>query len=332
MVGMSGPRRPVVTAVLPLAALVLALAAPGVAEAQDQDPGALFDKGLADMKAHKYAEACAELAESYRLDPHAGGLFTLAECENQWGKIESAIKDYDGFLGLVDNLPPKEKARQADRAKVAAERRAALARDVPSLTISLDNAVPEGSTVAIDGHAVAPASLNQLIPLDPGDHQVTLTTPDGRTKQQHVKLNKGDAQAITLELSTRGASSTSPPATKEEASSSPDATWKTAAFVTGGVGAAAVVVGVVTGAIVLADKSSIDSHCPTPTTCDSTADANSANAAKSLGWASTGMFVGGVAALGAAAGLWFLRPKGSAVEPVVQPGATGAYLGLRGEF
>jgi hypothetical protein len=309
----------------------LGLAVPGMARAQDQDPGALFDKGLADMKVHKYAEACAELAQSYRLDPHAGGLFTLAECENQWGKIESAIKDYDGFLGLVDNLPPKEKARQADRAKVAAERRAALARDVPSLTVSLDSAVPEGSTVAIDGHAVAPASLNQLIPLDPGDHQVTLAAPDGRTKEQRVTLRKGDAQAITLAFPT-AASATTPPPSREEGKSNPEGTWKTAAFVTGGVGAAAVVAGVIMGAIVLADKSTIDQNCPTSATCASVADANSANAAKGLGWASTGMFVGGAAALGTAAALWFLRPKGSSVEPVVQPGATGAYFGLRGEF
>jgi hypothetical protein len=90
------------------------------ARADGADPAALFDRGLSDMQAHRYATGCPALAESYRLDPHAGGLFTLAECENQWGKIASAIADYDTFLDLLAHLPAADRAKQQDRAKIAA--------------------------------------------------------------------------------------------------------------------------------------------------------------------------------------------------------------------
>jgi hypothetical protein len=293
------------------------------------DPGALFDKGLADMKAGRFAQACAELAESYRLDPHAGGLFTLAECENQAGKIASAMKDYDGFLDLVGQLPAKEKRKQEARAKVAVERRTALARDVPSLTITLAPDVPQGSTVSVDGKAVPAASFGSAVNQDPGDHVILLEAPDGRTANQNLTLAPHDSRAVTLTF----------PATKpvakpsEPAADDPGASWRTAAYVTGGVGVAGVLAGSVMGAIVLADKSSITKNCPTASTCASPADASSANSARTLGWASTGAFIAGGAAVGAAVILWFGKPsKTASVEPVVAPSTNGGMVGLRGGF
>jgi hypothetical protein len=314
-----------------LAALTLTSA---TAHADPPDPGALFDRGLADMQAHRYATACPELAESYRLDPHAGGLFTLAECENQWGKIASAMADYDTFLDLVAHLPPKDRARQDERARIAAEKRAALAREVPSITVSLDPGIPQGSTVKIDGRPVAAASLASSIPVDPGDHVLTVEAVGGRTSEQRVTLAKGDARALTLTLPAAAPVPIAPTETPVP-SSDPGATRRTIVYVTLGVGGAAIVAGAVMGGIVLGDKSNIDKNCPTPTTCASPADASSANSARTLGWASTGVFIGGGAALGAAAILWFTRPKSTpteklTAEPVIAPAPNGGWLGLRG--
>jgi hypothetical protein len=302
-----------------------------VARADGPDPAAaLFDRGLADMQAQRYATACPELAESYRLDPHAGGLFTLAECENQWGKIASAIADYETFLDLVAHLPARDRARQEERAKIAAERKAALSREVPTVTVSLDAAIPAGSIVKIDGRAVPSTSLGSALPQDPGDHVVVVQASDGRTSEQRLTLAKRDARAITLVLPA-----VAPPAIDVVSESARDgnassSTRRTIVYVTAGVGAAAVIAGVVMGGIVLGDKSSIDKNCPTATTCASAADASSANGARTLGWASTGTIIGGGAALGAAAILWFTRPSSPSLEPVVAPSTNGGMLGLRG--
>jgi PEGA domain len=314
---------------LKLGTVLTVLLAPVLARADAPDPGALFDRGLADMQAHRYGAACPELAESYRLDPHAGGLFTLAECENQWGKIASAMSDYDTFLDLVAHLPPKDRAKQDERARVAAEKRAALEREVPTVTVTLDATVPAGSTVTIDGRAVAAASLGSATRVDPGDHVVKVEAPDGRTNEEHVSLAKRDARAVTLSLPPAQPSASPAPAAPAE-TGEPGKTQRTAAYVTAGVGGAAVVAGVVMGAVVLADKSTIDKDCPTPTTCATSADASNANSARTLGWASTGVLIGGGAALCAAAILWFTRPKSAPLEPVIAPARDGAWLGLQG--
>jgi hypothetical protein len=291
----------------------------------------LFDRGLADMQAQKYSTACPEIAESYRLDPHAGGLFTLAECENQWGKIASAMADYDSFLDLVAHLPPRDRSKQEARAKIAAEKRAALSREVPSVTVSLEAGIPVGSTVKVDGRAVSSAKLDTAIPLDPGDHVITIEAPDGRTNEQHVSLAKRDARAVALVLPPLSAA---PAEGAKPVASDSGSSRTTLMWVTGGVGAAAVVAGVVMGAIVVADKSSIDNNCPTATTCATAADANSANSARTLGWASTGTLIGGGAAIGAAVVLWLTRPaaSSSSVEPIIAPSTSGAVLGLKGVF
>jgi hypothetical protein len=305
----------------------------GVARADGPDAAAtMFDRGLADMQAQRYATACPEIAESYRLDPHAGGLFTLAECESLWGKIASAVTDYDNFLDLVAHLPPHDRPKQEARAKIAAEKRAALSREVPSVTVSLDAGIPVGSTVKIDGRAVSSAKLDSSIPLDPGDHVITVEAPDGRTNEQRVSLARRDARAVALvlpALSVAPGQSERPAVTSDSGGARSTVMW-----VTGGVGAAAVVAGVVMGAIVVAEKSSIDSNCPTATTCATTADANSANGARTLGWASTGILIGGGAAIGAAVVLWLARPaaSSSSIEPVVAPSTNGAILGLKGAF
>ena len=53
-----------------------AIAAP--AAAQDvASAEALFDRGLAGMRAGNYEVGCPALSESYRLDPRPGTLFTL---------------------------------------------------------------------------------------------------------------------------------------------------------------------------------------------------------------------------------------------------------------
>jgi hypothetical protein len=301
---------------------------PGSARADAPDPAALFDRGLADMQAHQYATACPELAESYRLDPHAGGLFTLAECENQWGKTASALADYDTFLDLVQHLPPKDRARQDDRARIAAEKRAALEREVPSITVTLDADVPSGSTVKVDGRAVAAASLRSSIRLDPGDHLVTVEGSDGRHSEQHVTLAKRDARALALSLPALALAPG--PAQPAPPPSDSGSTRRALVYATAGVGGAAVVAGIVMGAIVLGEKSGIDKDCPTPTTCASPADASSANSARTLGWGSTGAFIGGGVALGAAAILWFTRPKPTVVEPVAAAAREGGWIGVRG--
>jgi len=330
-----------------VASASLSVLHPAVARADTPDPGALFDRGLAEMQAHQYATGCPDLAQSYQLEPHAGGLFTLAECEAQWGKIASAIADYDGFLDLLTHLPAADRAKQAARARLAAEKRTALAREVPHVTLSLDTDVVAGTTVTLDGKAVPDASLRLALAVDPGDHLAALHLPDGRTTQQHVTVAAGETRAVTLSMAPPPTAPTKPvEAVADTPTETPEAppveprpsSRNTVVLVTGAVGAAALIAGVAMGGVVLADKSSINAHCTSAGVCDSPSEASSANGAKTLGWISTAAVGAGGAAVLAAVILRFTWRKAppatasAAIEPSVMFTGTGGAVGIRGAW
>jgi hypothetical protein len=68
----------------------LLLAAPAAAGDKETAKG-LFDRGIDQMEAGHYDKACPDIAESYRLDPQPGTLFTLAECEVKRGRLATAV-------------------------------------------------------------------------------------------------------------------------------------------------------------------------------------------------------------------------------------------------
>src|SRR4051812_33487281 len=101
-----------------LGAAVLLGLVPGVAAAQDVAAAdALFKRGVTAMKAGDLETACPAIAESQRLDPHAGTLFTLAECENRRGHVATAVVHYASYLGQVGSLPPDQRLKHEERRK-----------------------------------------------------------------------------------------------------------------------------------------------------------------------------------------------------------------------
>jgi hypothetical protein len=90
------------------------------------DADAQFKYGLAEMLAGRYATGCPALETSYRLDPRAGTLFTLAECLRKAGKTSSALASYDEYLSLYARMTPEQRATQRERVAIATEERAAL--------------------------------------------------------------------------------------------------------------------------------------------------------------------------------------------------------------
>ena len=80
---------------LATALFALTLAWAPSALAQDSvTSDALFQKGIDDLAAGRYDIACPAIAESLRLDPRPGTLFTLAECYSKAGKVASAVVRY----------------------------------------------------------------------------------------------------------------------------------------------------------------------------------------------------------------------------------------------
>jgi hypothetical protein len=324
---------------LGVAAAALSWAPTALAQRDEVTAAAQFDKGLADMEAGRYTSGCPALAESYRLDPKPGALFTLAECEAKWGKIASAIAHYDDFASLLARLPRDLQSRDRDRLRIAAAQSKALGLLVPELTLVLPPSAPPGAVVKRDGVALGRPSLGVPLPVDPGEHVVVVEN-EGASREERITVAKGEKLRVDLRLPEPVASPSRPPAEAprvkppapplEEARSS----GHSLTYIAFGVGTAALFTGAITGALVLGKKGTIETHCAN-TSCDATG-LDAARSARTLGLVSTIGF--GVAAAGTALGLVLLAtdsrpaPRRTAIHPAVVPLARGGVLGAEGAW
>jgi hypothetical protein len=289
-------------------AAALALAAPAAAE-EVAAAEALFERGLAEMKAGRFTTGCPALAESQRLDPRPGTLFTLASCEDQWGRIASAVSRYGDYLTLVERMPDERKARQGDRPSVARARRDKLAPEIPQLTIALPPGARAGAVVERDGDAVPPAALGVALPIDPGEHTVSAAAPGGPLWQQRFTLGRGDKRTIVVEIPAVPAPRP-PPAPPPSGPSG----QRVAAWITGGVGAAGLLMGGVLGGLAAGKRGVLSDHCGSavklsdPTACDA-AGLAAVGPGRSLAAGSTAAFLVGGAASVATLALVLTEPR-----------------------
>lgn len=356
----STPSPPNMPSPRPLAtALVLgALAISGSALGAPDPAEVLFDRGVAEMEAGRYEEACPPIEQSYRLDPRPGTLFTLAECEAKRGLIATAVKRYEEYLSAHGKLPRDKKNKQGDRAAVARRQIDLFRPQLPQLTLALPPGAPADVLVLCDGAPVDRAALGAPSTLDPGAHVITTSAPQRASTEVRLKLLRG--QQMRLDLTLGAESPASPPPPPVRASSEPPAQAKApaesdstspsgrrvGAYVTGGVGLAGLVLGGVLGGLALAEKGTVDDLCkPTadPGTRGCHGDGYAASQRmQTLGlWSTVGLGVGAAASV--AAIILFAtepgRPKKEARAAKIKSASAhlsaspaGATLGVEGSW
>ncbi|AKT37301.1 hypothetical protein [Chondromyces crocatus] len=345
---------------LGLAALLTAITLGAPANAQEVATAeALFDHGLAEMEAGHHEKGCPLLAESHRIDPRPGTLFTLAVCESRWGRVASASSRFGDFLTLYDKLPPAQQTRQRERARVARGERERLRGEIPQLTLTLPSDAPAGTVVERDGTVLGAATLGLSLPMDPGEHTLATQVPGGRRWEQRITLARGEKREIVLQLRRPEgtASPTRPSSDPDQASVERAAVdleappggsgQRTAAYVVGGLGGLGLVLGGVTGALALGAKSDVDERCGAaigasdPLACTQEG-LDALGRTKTLGWVSTVGFGVGAVGLGTAVVL-LLTDGGSSSKttgqrsPTLRPdvvfaGPEGGLLGVRGTW
>jgi len=308
--------------------LVLLMLAPILAHAQTaQDEvtaSAQFDRGLSEMKAGRFDVACPALAESYHLDPRAGTLFTLAECESKWGLIATAVAHYEDYLARFSKMTPEQKRGQRGREKIASQQVGQLKPEIPTLTVQLPKDAPSNVSVTRDEVQLGRASYGVALPIDPGEHVIATITPDGK-REKHFTITRRDSMTIEVELPeakpapapivpTTAPVKESPPPPPPEEHASSHVGWSITAL---GVGIAGVGIGAITGALTIGKKGDIERNC-IDVVCNSIGK-NAASDAQTLGLASTIAFGVGAAGLVVSVILFVTEPhksKKSAFTPI----------------
>jgi hypothetical protein len=175
---------------------------------------------------------------------------------------------------------------------------ATLAPRVPSLTITVTGAAPgEEATLTLDGVALPAAVLGLPRVVDPGHHIIAAKTPTTAGTKE-VDIKEAEQRKLEVTLVPTGAApvvvETPPPAepqtTTKHVHSPTLVTWSGV-----GLAGAGVIVGTITGVMVLSKKSTLNSECMNKVCAGSSAsDLDSAN---SLATVSTvGFIAAGVGA------------------------------------
>ena len=287
---------------------------------------ALFDQGIADLRAGNTEQACKELAASLTKHQDSGTKGALATCDGKLGKIASA---WQLWKDLVDTAPsPELKADAANNA-------AALEPRLPKYVVQTPK-VP-GLVVTVNDSQVD-LSINIPLPVDPGTVAITAKAPG--YKDYTGTAQAAEAQTTTIVIPALvvdpNASTTRPPDTGATDDGARHSRHVLAIGIAAG-GGAAIVTSLIFGAVASSKFNTAKQDCGGDlSSCpgDQFQLAHSAfTTANTTATVSTVLFAVGAAALAGAAVAWFTAPEGKTeqrtawhVVPVADPHGGGLVL------
>jgi hypothetical protein len=182
---------------------------------------------------------------------------------------------------------------------------------VPTVVVSAKD--PSGKDlfdvkVTADGQPLTTKLAGDALPMNPGPHAFHFELADGTVLDQQVLVREGvKNQNITVvlgkaEAAPAGGAPAGGPAGGQPQTPGADTggggiPWRTVGWITGGVGAAGVVLGAVFGIVAMGDKNG--AHCDASGACDPgpLSSANSAATISTVGFVAGGVLLAGGAAL-----------------------------------
>jgi hypothetical protein len=297
----------VVIATLVLAAVPFA----GVARAEPAPADiavarSLFFEARKLMGEGRWADACPKLEESEHIDPGIGTEFNLADCYEHTGRLASAWALFEQVAATA------RQTNQTAHAALAQQRGEAVAPRVPVLVVEVPaGSRAEGLEITRDGAPVPAAVLSTPVRVDVGEHVVVAHAPNRVPWTVTVQLGEGGSTTVRIPDLEAATPSSPPPDVPAPARGLSGR--KTVGLALGAVGLGAVVAGTVFGAV------SWSAHGDAKQWCDATTNActdprgvDARSNAVHYGNASSGLFVGGGALLGAGVLVWLTAPASNA--------------------
>jgi tetratricopeptide (TPR) repeat protein len=319
------------------------------------------EEGLSLYDQGKYVDALDRFERADDLIKAPTLALMAARSLEKLGRLVEASERYQQVAEMKVDAGASEAFKQAQGA--AAKERGALVPRIPNVEVSVAGPGAEQvSSLMLDGRRVPPDKTGSARPIsakilvDPGDHRLEAKAPTGEAFER-FSVTEGATERVVLTLTGspnklqlppgkgKGAAGTDDKGATDSSSSSPPErrgkTQETLGWVSLGVGAAGVAVGVITGGIA-ADKHAgfTDPPCDNNLrTCPAEFqdDIDTYNTLRPV--SSVGFIVGGVG-LATGAVLLLTLPRGGAryststsasgitVTPWIGPGSAG----LRGSF
>jgi hypothetical protein len=294
---------------------------------------AIFDQARDAMKRGDYATACPRFAESQRLDAQPGTLANLAMCEEKAGQIASA---WTHAREAVEQLPATD-ARVPPLRTMIARVQARL----PRLAIKVRTPLPSGAVMKRDDVELGAAAVGEPLPLDPGEHTVTLRAPGRTDATRTVTVAEGATTEVIIEIGEPIAVASASPVTATPAPATPNSSdvirpetssrrsTGYIALAAGGIGGG---VALISGIVLAEKQATVKASCDTSAKVCTGSDTQTARDAASSGQALLPVYYGGlaVAAAGLAVGAYLVLTSDGPASTTVSLGP--GRVTLRGTF
>lgn len=208
--------------------LTLSVAAPalvmGVARAQISDAERLaardlFKQGDELQRAGKYADALDKFQRAQQVIQAPTNVLRIAECQAQLNKLVEATESYRAVVRwpLAAGAPAAFQSA-IDQAKGEL---AQVEPRVPKLLVQVTPTNVTNESLVIDGTAVPAALVGEPIPLDPGEHRVTVTATGYASPEQAVTLKERETRTLNVQLQVSAGTLPPPPPPAASSSAQP---------------------------------------------------------------------------------------------------------------
>lgn len=229
-----------------------------------------FQAGDEAYDAKKFEEALSAYRASYDIVASPNSRLMVARALRELGKIAEAYDELRATIADAQVMAAKDE-KYKDTEKAANDDLEALKERVALVTIKLENAPPQTKVKVGDREVEASTLANPLV-LAPGNVTIVATTPDGRETRRDVTLEAGKPANVSLDMAPATApgaapapmSGAAPPpsSTGSAALDTRSTSFRTWAYVAGGVGAVGLVTFAVFGALDSSKYSELSDACP----------------------------------------------------------------------
>jgi hypothetical protein len=311
-------------------AVVLALTGTAAAEptaAEKETARTLLLSGREKRKNGQNKEALADFEKAHAIMHVPTTGLDLGKTQEALGLLVEARQTYLEAVHAPkqpNESPAFERARQ-DAKKLAD----AISPRLATLTVT----VPKDAKVKIDDGEISASSVGVPLKVNPGKHQI-IASLGGDEKRAAVDLAEGETKSIELELADAPVAPPAPGGDKDK-ENQPQTKPNVLVWVGGGIAAAGLAVGAVTGIMAFSIKSDVESRCDAQKRCKSPTWSD-LDRGVLMGNISTGAFV--VAGIGAGILVYGLlnpqrvEPKAASTGPTARVRIFPSPFGVAGVF
>jgi hypothetical protein len=262
----------------------------------------------------------------------------VARCLDRVGRMHDAAATYREVIATeLDRFAPKP---HREARKKAVPELAALLEEIPRVKVTVSGPGSVGATVTRDGGFLGDDEVGVARELDPGSYEFEARR-GVRSAKKKVTVKRGDSIDVALVLPASG--QTVGEMGGEGGDGEGSEVWPIVGWSAIGLGGAGVIVGTITGVMVLGEESDLEARCPNRQCPPEVHD--DARSFDTLRVVSTISYIVGGVGLGAGTAILLFAPSGGSsgadgagadsagtdaltVEPYVTPFGAG----IRGRF